>query len=354
MSSEEAFDTVVIGGGQAGLASGYYLTQHTENYIILDENTRTGESWRGRWDSLRLFTPSQNNGLPGMKFPKPDFYFPTKDEAADFLEAYVRHFNLQVRHGVKVDGLHRNEAGYHISAGVASFHARNVVVASGAFHTPRIPSQAAELNHGVFQIHSVKYRNPNDVPVQNVLVVGAGNSGAEIALELAKAGRKVWLAGRDVGRPPAEKVRKLFGGSLYWWFLRHVMTIKTPLGRRMKDNVLAHGNPLVRTGREEVAGAGVEFTPRFTGARDSTPELEDGRTLPAEGIVWATGFRPDYRWVDLPVFDETGRPRHERGVVQDAPGLYFVGLHFQTGLTSALLGGVGEDAKYIVSQVFGR
>jgi putative flavoprotein involved in K+ transport len=351
MSSEETFDTIVIGGGQAGLATGYYLAQQEKHYIILDENTRAGETWRRRWDSLRLFTPSHNNKLPGMKFPRPDFYFPTKDEAADFLEAYASHFSLPVRYGLKVDGLYKNERGFHITAGEASIHTRNVIVATGAFHSPHIPSLARELNHGIFQMHSANYRNTSDVPVQNVVVVGAGNSGAEIAIELAKAGRKVWLAGRDVGHPPAVKFRRFFGGRPYWWFLRHVMTIDTPLGRRMKANVLAHGNPLVRTQREDVAGAGVEFAPRLIGARDGKPQLEDGRILPAEGILWATGFHPDYRWINLPVFDEMGRPRHERGVVREAPGLYFVGLHFQTGLTSSLLGGVGEDAKYIVSQI---
>ena len=351
MSSDETYNTVVIGGGQAGLATGYYLSQRGEHYIILDENDRTGATWRERWDSLRLFTPSQNNYLPGMKFPKPDFYFPTKDETADFLETYARHFNLPIRYRAKVESLNNNEGGYRLSAGEASYHARNVIVATGAFHTPYSPKIAQELPQGIFQMHSADYHRPKDVPVQNVAVVGAGNSGAEIALELAKEGRKVWLAGRDVGSIPANKLGRLLGGKPYWWFLRRVMTIKTPLGRRMKANVLAHGNPLVRIPRDEVARAGVEFTPRLTAARDGKPQTEDGQTLPAEGVVWATGFRPDYHWINLLVFDASGRPRHERGVVPEAPGMYFVGLHFQFGLTSSLLGGVGEDARYIVRQV---
>jgi len=182
-------------------------------------------------------------------------------------------------------------------------------------------------------------------------VVGAGNSGAEIALELAKAGKKVWLAGRDVGRIPADKLGKIFGGRPYWWFLRRVMTIDTPVGRRMKANVLSHGNPLIRTRREEVAEAGVEFNPRLAGVIDGKPSTEDNRTLPVEAVIWATGFHPDYRWIKLPIFNEAGRPRHERGIVPEAPGIFFVGLHFQTGLTSSLLGGVGEDAKTIVSKI---
>jgi putative flavoprotein involved in K+ transport len=353
MSSEETFNTIVIGGGQAGLATGYHLTQRGDNYTILDENARTGATWRSRWDSLRLFTPSQYNYLPGMKFPKLDFYFPTKDEAADFLGAYARHFSLPVRYGMKVDTLSRNDGGYRLYAGGTNYHAHNVIVATGAFRTPHTPTVAKELTPGIFQMHSTDYHNPSDVPVGSVVVVGAGNSGAEIALELAKAGKNVWLAGRDVGRFPADKLGKLFGGKPYWWFLRRVMTIDTPIGRRMKANVLTHGNPLIRTSREEVMNAGVEFTPRLAGAREGKPQTEDGRTLPAEGVVWATGFQPDYHWINLPMFDESGRPRHERGVVREAPGLYFVGLHFQTGLTSALLGGVGEDAKYITAKILG-
>ena len=351
MSSEEAYNTIVIGGGQAGMAAGYYLTQRGDNFIILDENKRTGDTWRKRWDSLRLFTPSQNDYLPGMKFPKPDFYFPTKEETADFLDAYAVHFNLPIHHGVKVDTLNRNEVGYQLSAGEISFHAQNVIIATGAFRTPYTPSLADELAQDIFQMHSVDYRNPGQVPAQHVLVVGAGNSGAEIALELAKAGKKVWLAGRDVGRIPADKLGKIFGGRPYWWFLRRVMTIDTPVGRRMKANVLIHGNPLIRTQRDEVAEAGVEFTPRLASARDGKPFTEDNRKLPVEGVIWATGFHPDYRWIKLPIFDESGRPRHMRGVVPEAPGIYFVGLHFQTGLTSSLLGGVGEDARSIVRQI---
>lgn len=351
MSSEEGFNTVVIGAGQAGLAAGYYLSQRGDRFIILDENMQIGAAWRKRWDSLRLFTPSLNNQLPGMKFPKPDFYFPTKDEAADYLESYARQFSLPVRFGVKVDGLQRNEAGYHIVAGQSIFHARNVIVATGAFRMPYIPRLAQALSKNIFQMHSVNYRNPSGIAAKNVLVVGAGNSGAEIALELAKTGKKTWLAGRDVGRMPADKLGKIFGGKPYRWFIQNVMTIDTPLGRRMKANVLTHGNPLIRTRREEVADAGVELLPRLVHSVHTVPHTDDGRVIAADGIVWATGFRPDYQWIKLPIFDEAGRPRHERGVVPQAPGLYYLGLHFQTGLMSSLLGGVGEDAKFITGQI---
>jgi len=352
MSSTEGFHTIVVGSGQAGMAAGYYLHQKGDRFVILDENDQVGDTWRRRWDSLRLFTPSQANHLPGLKFPGADLYFPTKDEAATYLEEYARQFDLPIQHGTKVEKLEQNGNGFTLTAGTHTFHTRNVIIATGAFHTPYTPAIAKELDTEIFQIHSANYHKPDDVNGQNILVVGAGNSGAEIALELAKAGRKVWLAGRDVGRIPADKFGKILGGRPYWWFMRRVVTIRTPIGRRMKQNVLTHGNPLIRASREQVAEAGVELVPRVMGVVDGKPQLDSGRVFPAAGVVWATGFRPDYNWVNLPVFDATGRPHHEQGVVNEAPGLFFVGLHFQSGLTSSLMGGVGDDAKYIVEKVW--
>jgi putative flavoprotein involved in K+ transport len=351
MSSTEGFNTIVIGGGQAGLAAGYYLHQKGDSFVILDENIQMGETWRRRWDSLRLFTPSQANHLPGLKFPGADLYFPTKDEAATYLEQYVRQFDLPVQHGTKVEKLEQNGNGFTLTAGVNTFHAQNVIIATGAFHTPYVPTIAKLLDPEILQIHSANYHKPSDVSGQNILVVGAGNSGAEIALELAKAGRNVWLAGRDVGRIPADKLGRILGGRPYWWFMRTVMTIRTPVGRRMRETVLTHGNPLIRASREEVAEAGVELVTRLMGAVNGKPQLESGRVLSADGVVWATGFRPDYNWVKLPVFDAAGRPQHQQGVVNDIPGLFFVGLHFQSGLTSSLMGGVGDDARYICEHI---
>lgn len=351
MSMDESFQTIVVGGGQAGLAAGYLLAQQGNSLAILDENSRTGDVWRNRWDSLRLFTPSKYNSLPRKPFPKPDFYFPIKDEVADYLEEYAGQFRLPVRHGVKVEALTRSDQGYRLSTGAGSFSARNVIVATGPYQKPYMPSFARELDPAILQLHSSAYRNPQQIPVQNILVVGAGNSGAEIGLELARSGKRIWLAGRDVGRIPADRLGKAFGGRLYWWFISRVLSVNTPIGRKMKSNVLYHGTPLIRASRQEVVEAGIESTPRVSGVLSGKPQLEDGRSLPAEGVIWATGFRPDYKWIDLPVFDEHGYPRHKRGIVPEAPGLYFVGLHFQSALSSALLGGVGAEAEYIVKQV---
>lgn len=351
MSIDDTIQTIVIGGGQAGLAMGYYLAQQGKSFVILDENLHTGDTWRRRWDSLRLFTPSQYNGLPGMSFRGKDFCFPTKDEAADYLEEYANRFELPVRHGVRVRGLTRANHQYQVSTGAESLNAQNVVVATGAYQKPHTPSFARELDPAIVQLHSSTYCNPQQLPVQNILVVGAGNSGAEIGLELAGAGKKVLLAGKDVGRIPADRLGRLFGGGPYWFLISRVLSVNTPAGRKMKSNVVHHGAPLIRVNRREITDAGIERVPRVSGIQSGKPQLEDGRVLPVEGIVWATGFRPDYGWINLAVFDENGYPRHQRGIVPEAPGLYFIGLPFQTALSSALLGGVGADAEYIVRQI---
>ena len=351
MSMQENYDTIVVGGGQAGLAAGYFLAQQGENFIILDSGLRTGDTWRSRWDSLHLFTPSQFNGLPGMPFAKPDYYFPTKDEVADYLESYARQFKLPVRHNVKVNALQRSEAGYHLIAGSSNFFARNVIVATGPYHQPYTPGFATELDQEIQQLHSSVYCNPQQISGESVLVVGAGNSGAEISLELARAGKRAWLAGRDVGRIPADTLGRAFGGKPYWWFISRVLSVNTPMGRKMSANILYHGGPLIRANRQELIKAGVQFVGRVNGVQAGKPQVDDGHSLPAEVVVWATGFRPNFKWIELKVFDEYGYPRHRRGIVQEAPGLYFVGLPFQTALSSALLGGVGVDAAYVVGKI---
>lgn len=348
----ETHQAVVIGGGQAGLAVSYYLKRAGEDFIILDQHPRTGDAWRRRWDSLRLFTPSQFNNLPGKPFPRPINYYPTKDETADYLETYSQEFDLPVRHGVKVENLSRKDGSYAIKAGAYRFSARKIIVATGPYQSPVVPSFSQELEMGIDQLHSSLYQRPDQIPAQSVLVVGAGNSGIEIALELANAGKQVWLAGRDVGLLPiTSSFSRLFDGRLLWWLTTNLLTLKTPAGRRMQRQVRQHGSPLGRTRRAEVAQAGAELTPRLAGVQAGRPQLGDGRLLAVEGVIWATGYRPDFSWIDLSIFGERGYPRHARGVVPEAPGLYFLGLLFQTGVSSSLLGGVGKDARYIAKQV---
>jgi putative flavoprotein involved in K+ transport len=340
-------DTVVIGGGQSGLAIGYFLAEQPRGFVILDAGRDIGETWRNRWDSLRLFTPAFHSGLPGMPLPPPGNRFPSKDEIADYLEAYAHRFDLPIRLGRRADSLTQRGDHYLVTAGDERYLAEHVVVATGAYHHPRIPEFAAHLNPTIAQLHSAVYHNPQQLPrAGDALVVGAGNSGAEIAVELA-ATRRTYLSGRDTGSAPIP----LIHNRLSLWLADRILTTDTRLGRRMRQTSLRQGDPVVRLSRSDIAAAGVQRVARVEGAVDGRPRLADGRMLDIAVVVWATGFSPGFGWIELPVFDNTGYPIHHRGVVETAPGLYFLGLPFQHSYTSTHIGGVGRDARYIAEHL---
>ena len=350
---DQHLGTVVIGGSQSGLAVGYYLKQRGLPFVILDENDRIGDTWRKRWDSLRLFTPGRYDGLPGMSFPGSPSSYPTKDETADYLAAYGREFELPFRTGVKVDRLSQTGDRFEVGWGEHSLFAENVVVATGAFNTPRVPGFARQLDERIVQLHSKEYRNSSQIQKGGVLVVGAGNSGAEIAIELAPDHR-TWLSGRDTGEEPARAGSRLDHlVTPLMWFVATRLTVETALGRKLRDHFVdpPRGIPLGRVRRKDFAPAGIERVPRMTAVRDGYPVLEDGRILEVSNVVWCTGYAPNYDWIDLPLRTHNGLPIHDRGIVESCPGLYFVGLLFLHSLSSALLGGVGRDAKHIVEHI---
>jgi putative flavoprotein involved in K+ transport len=351
----ERFETVIVGGGQAGLATGWHLARRDRPFVILDADERVGDQWRRRWDSLRLFTPARYSGLPGMGFPAPAWHYPTKDEMAGYLESYAARFQLPVRGGVRVDGLTRLGDRFLVTAGERRFEAANVVVASGAYHTPRVPAFATELDPGIVQLHSSGYRRPDQLRDGGVLVVGAANSGAEIALEASRA-HPVWLSGRHPGSEPTSAGSRLdrLLTPPFWFFLSKVLSVDTAIGRRLRPKLMGVGTPLARVKPRDLKAAGVERVPRTAGVRDGLPLLEDGRVLEVANVVWSTGFRPDFSWIDLAVFDAAGGPRHDRGVVEDQPGLYFVGLFFLSSVASSLVGGVGRDAAHIAGRIATR
>jgi len=344
MNVPKRFSTVIVGGGQAGLAAAHFLSQAQDDYLILEAGPGFGQTWRSRWDSLRLFTPAKFSSLPGMPFPGADFSFPTKDEAGAYLEAYAQRINPPVRFRTKVESLKSDDEGFVLEADGDRYLGSRVIVATGAYQTPSIPAFAAQLDPKIAQLHSSSYKRPDSLPQGSILVVGAGNSGAEIAVELAEDGREVWLAGRDVGRIPADRVGKLLGGRPYWFFISRILNIHTPIGRRVRKAILVRGTPLIGLRPSAVVEAGVRRVPRVGSVNQGIPTLADGRRLEVAGVVWATGFRPDYRWIHMPIFDDQGYPRHDRGMGPEMPGLYFLGLPFQTSLSSTLLGGVGADA----------
>jgi len=351
----ERFETIVIGGGQAGLAVGYHLTRQRRPFVILDANERIGDSWRKRWDTLRVFTPARLDALPGMPFPAPASSFPTKDEVADYLVAYAARFDLPVRTGVRVDGLFRFEDRFVVTSGDRRFEADNVVVAPGAYHNPRVPGFAPDLDPATVQAHSSEYRNPSQLQEGGVLVVGAGNSGAEIALE-ASRGHQTWLSGRDPGHEPvrAGSAPDRLVTPLMWFAAMHILTLRTPVGRKVQRMYRSRGIPLARVRRKDLTIAGVELVPRTVGTLHGSPVLEDGRVLDAANVIWCTGFAPDLRWINLPVLDKDGDPVHDRGVVESEPGLYFIGMYFLYSLSSVLIGGVGRDAEHVARHIASR
>lgn len=354
----ERFDVIVIGAGQAGLAAGYHVARRGLRFVILEAGDRVGGSWRRRWDGLRLFTAARYDGLPGMAFPAPPNSFPSKDEVADYIESYAKTMDLPVRTGVRVEGLWRSEPddGYRVVARDLRFEAAQIVVATGAYRAPRIPSFAVQLDAGIRQLHSSEYRNASQLREGPVLVVGASNSGAEIALSAARK-HKTILVGRDTGKMPVplESRRAELFDHLFWFFINHVATLSNPIGRRAMPSVRDHGGPLERVWPSDLTAAGVERVhARVAGITRGRPLLDDGRVIDVNNVVWCTGFRPDFGWIHLPVVGEDGWPQQVRGVVPAAPGLYFVGLPFLHTAASPLLGGVGRDAGFVAAKIASR
>jgi putative flavoprotein involved in K+ transport len=351
--NREHVETIVVGGGQAGLAVGYHLRRRGLPFVILDQNPRVGDAWRNRWDTLRLFTPARYNGLPGMAFPGSASAYPTKDEAADYLETYAREFRLEVRTGVKVNRLAMTGDHFEAFCGEDVLSADNVVVATGAYHHPRVPAIARGLNEAITQLHSSRYRNRAQLRQGGVLVVGAGNSGAEIAMELA-GHHRTWLSGPDTGQEPTRAGSipdRLFTPIM--WLVATRLTVRTFMGRKLRDHFLnpPRGIPLGRVRRKDIVAAGIERVGRTTGVRNGYPVLEDGRVLEVSNVIWCTGYMPDFSWIAPALPARHGFPIQDRGIIESVPGLYFVGLLFQYSLSSALVGGVGRDAEYIADHI---
>ena len=351
----EDVDTLVIGGGQAGLATGYQLSRRDLPYKIIDANERVGDAWRNRWDSLRLFTPNRLNSLPGMPFPGYHWGFPSKNEMADYLESYARKFDLRVETGVRVERLTRERGRFVATSRDRRFEADNVVVAMSSWQRPRVPEYASGLDPRIVQLHAAEYKNPGQLQEGDVLVVGAGNSGAEVAIEVART-HKVSLSGAGNGALPfrpesvAARVLMPFIGRVVF---HRVLTTGTPIGRKARPKWISTGEPLIRTKPKDLAAFGVERVPRVTGVQSGLPQLEDGRSLDVANVVWCTGFHPGFSFVELPVLGPQ-EPLHRRGIVESEPGLYFIGLKFLYSVSSEQIQGVGRDADYIAGKIADR
>ena len=349
----EHTETLIIGAGQAGLSTGYHLARRGRPFLILESQPRVGDVWRQRFDSLRLYSPAWADSLPGFPFPAERWSYPTKDQMADYLEAYAQRFALPVRTGVVVEDVGRDGDGYVVTAGSHRFEADNVVVASGTFQRPVVPPFASRLDPAIRQLHSGDYRNPAQLRDGPVLVVGASHSGGDIAFEVARTHPTV-LAGRDRGQIPfrhdSPTAHVIF--PIMVFLARHVLTMRTPVGRKMRHEVRAHGGPLIRIRRADLAAAGVERVhKRVADIQHGRPVLEDGRVLDVANVIWCTGFDKDAGWIRIPVTGDDGWPEQLRGAVLTSPGLYFVGLPFLQSFSSMLVAGVGRDARYVADHI---
>jgi putative flavoprotein involved in K+ transport len=348
----ESFDTIVIGAGQAGLSAGYHLARRGKPFVILDAEERVGGSWLNRWDSLKLFTPSIRNNLPGLPLGG-GYRFPTTGEMLDYFERYVATYDLPVRLGVQVDGLFRQGAGFRVTAGAQAFDADHVILATGAHRVPRTPAFAGELSADITQLHSGDYRNATQLQPGPVLLVGAGNSGAEIAMDLAPT-HEVVMAGRCVGQLPID-MRGWQGRLMFpviWWVWEHVLTERTKPGRKGQAEALqGHSEPWIRQKMKDIENAGVRLTSRITGVVDGRPQTEDGEVLDVPNVIWCTGFARDFGWIDLPGLEVSDRLPNQRGAVTGQPGLFVLGQEYQYMFNSHTVGGVGKDAAFVVEQL---
>jgi putative flavoprotein involved in K+ transport len=354
--SHEQFDTVVVGGGQAGLAAGYYLKRHGRDFVILDAGQRVGDSWRERWRSLRLYSPARLDALPGMPYPAPPNSWPSATEFADYLESYAEQLELPVRTGVAVDRLSREGDRYVVTAAERRFEADDVVVATGVKQQPKAPEFASELDPRIRQLHSFDYRGPEQLQDGPVLVVGAAHSGSDISYELS-ATHETILVGRDTGQIPvpleSRRMRVAWRGMTF--MANRVLTVDTPMGRKMKEKLRAHGGPLLRHKTSDLRAAGVERVfARMAGVENGLPVLDDGRVVDVANVIWCTGFRPDYGWIDLPLEYDGAYPKQYRGAAAGSPGLYFVGMPFLHSFSSMLIVGTSRDARRVVDHLVAR
>jgi putative flavoprotein involved in K+ transport len=344
--------TLVVGAGQAGLVMGRRLQLAGEDVLLVEADARVGDTWRRHYDSLKLFSLPKYSSLPGHRIPCTTF--PTRDEMADYLEDYARRFDLPVHTSTRVLTIERQGVSFAVRTNRGTLTAGRVVVASGAHRRPIVPAVAAHLAPGITQLHSLEYRGPHQFAPGGVLVVGAANSGTDVALEAARSGHPTWLAGRHPGQIPVDidTRRAQLVVPVIMFMFRHVLTLRTPMGRKAHQQSIGHGVNLVRNKLADIEDAGIVCVGRIEAEQDGRPVTADGSVLDVSTVVWCTGSEPDHSFLPRDAFDAQGRPLHERGV-STIPGLYFLGLEFQYALASGTIQGLERDARHLMKHMRG-
>ncbi|WP_076411590.1 NAD(P)/FAD-dependent oxidoreductase [Shewanella sp. UCD-KL12] len=341
-------DFIIIGAGQSGLSMAYNLALNNKDYLILDANGHIGAPWLKRWDSLKLFTPTEYNHLPGMPFPFPQGYYPNKYEVADYLKSYVEKFSMPIEFNQRITSVKKVNGIFEITSETGHYQAKQVIIATGPFHTPYTPPCHADICKSVVQLHSEHYKNPEQLQDGDCLVVGAGDSGVQILSEIADTGRKVHFSGTDKIKAIPQS---FLGKTLWWWFTKlGFLSVSrfSKLGKWLSKGV----QPVIGTDvKSLLAKDNVIHMGRTLSADRDSIKFQKGSVSSIKNIVWATGFKPNFFWIDNITFDEMNYPSNYRGVSDDMDGLYFIGLPWLYTRGSATLGGVWKDAEYLMDYI---
>ncbi|WP_432264635.1 flavin-containing monooxygenase [Autumnicola musiva] len=347
---EKVKDFIVIGAAQAGLAMAFYLRDINKDFLLVDKEEQIGASWLNRWDSLKLFTPSEFNNLPGLDFPAPQGHYPSKKEVADYFKLYAEKYKIPIRFNTFISKICREKDYFLLKSTQGDLRTKNVIIATGPFHIPYTPPFAKNINKNIFQIHSNYYKNPQQLKKGNTMVVGGGDSGFQILDEISRTGRKVYYSG-------PEKVRtlpqELLGKTLWWWFT------KTGFLSFSRDSWMGRK---IRKGRQPIIGTSVKSILKRKNINPvGKTKHADGNLIITEkkeltdiqNIVWATGYRANFSWIEGLEPDKHGYPEHHRGI-SNIEGLYFIGLPWLHTRGSATLGGIKKDAKHLADYILNK
>ncbi|WP_121667671.1 flavin-containing monooxygenase [Mesonia aquimarina] len=342
-------DFIVVGAAQAGLSIAYQLKKMNKSFLILDKEEEIGASWLNRWDSLTLFTPTQFNHLEGMDFPAPKGHYPDKYEVADYFKKYVEKFNFPVQLNTLVTKIKKEDQHFFVTTESGEvLETKQVVIATGPFHIPYTPPCSKSIAEEIFQIHSNFYKNPSQLQKGPAMVVGAGDSGFQILDEVsADWSRKTYYSGdTDVKTLPQE----ILGKTLWWWFTKTgflSFSKKSWIGRKISHSK----QPVIGTDVKEILNrSNVVSVGRTNDAHKTEIETENETLTDVKNIIWATGYRPNFNWIEGLELDTNGYPRHHRGVSK-MKGLYFIGLPWLHTRGSATLGGIKKDAHYLAKKI---